>query len=105
LLNNIDAKHYLTRPISKRGEELVSNLWDPMNKESIAVLSSQPHGIKGSDICILGNHYYHMGPDRKLFDESINAFMRLLQTSVEKQDPSDQSIFETSLFYEQVIKN
>ena len=104
MLNNIDARAFLTRPLSKSAEGVIKNLWAPINENSLEIVSRHPNGIKGSELNILAKHYFHMEIEKELFDESINAFMCLLQNSVEELKPVDQSIFVTSFYYEKVIK-
>ena len=67
----------LRRPLTDAEQAIVAAAWNH-NDESDNVVCSLPAGAGGSSVDILGKHFSRMR-DAWLFDESVNAYMFLLQ--------------------------
>jgi Ulp1 family protease len=68
----------LIAPLSASDAAAVHQMWDvPEHSERVAV--SLPMGARGTSVAILDMHIWRMRGRGWLFDESINAYMWLLQ--------------------------
>ena len=82
---------------------MVADAWDH-NDESVTVVCSLPAGAGGSSVDILGKHFGRMR-DAWLFDESVNAYMFLLQERDKEWAPkhgAKPSHFMSSFFFTKV---
>ena len=93
----------LRRPLTDAEQAMVAAAWNH-NDESETVVCSLPAGAGGSSVDILGKHFGRMR-NAWLFDESVNAYMFLLQERDNDWAPkhgAKPSHFMSSFFFEKV---
>ena len=94
----------LRLPLTVAEQAMVDAAWDH-NDESENVVCSLPVGAGGSSVAILGKHFGRMR-DAWLFDESVNAYMYLLQERDKERarlhDGAKRSHFMSSFFFAKV---
>ena len=93
----------LRRPLTDAEQAMVAAAWNH-NDESGTVVCSLPAGAGGSSVDILGKHFGRMR-NAWLFDESVNAYMFLLQERDNDWAPkhgAKPSHFMSSFFFEKV---
>lgn len=55
------------------------------------------------NICLLRMHFYRLNPDRKLYDETVNAFMLLLDTYDARKCLSESTRTKSHFFFSELF--